>query len=74
LVKNHLRWVQALLLPSQTTLDRPVKYARKFRCQFNTKVFVLLFGSKGTVERNSLDTTPDAVVSIIDLRETIVDV
>jgi hypothetical protein len=34
----------------------------------------LLFGSKGTVERNSLDTTPDAVVSIIDLRETIVDV
>ena len=36
-----------------------------------SKVFVLLFGSKGTVERNSLDTTQDAVVSIIDLRETI---
>jgi hypothetical protein len=74
LVKNHLRWVQALLLPFQAALNGPVKNARKFRCQFNTKVFVLLFGSKGTVERNSLDTTPDAVVSIIDLRETIVDV
>jgi hypothetical protein len=62
-----------LLLPIQTPLDRPIKDAGEFRCQFNTKVFVLLFCSKGTVERYSVYAPPDTVVSIIDLRETVVD-
>ena len=71
LIKNNLRWVQALLVPIQTTSDRPVKNAREFRCQSNTEVFVLLFSTKCTVERDSLDTAPDTVISVIDLRETV---
>ena len=58
LVKNHLRWVQALLLPFQAALNGPVKNARKFRGKFNTKFFVLLFSTKCTVERDRLDTAP----------------
>ena len=71
LIKNHLRWVQALLLPIQATLNGPVKNAREFRCQFNTEVFVLLFSTKCTVERDRLDTAPDIVISVINLRETL---
>ena len=71
LVKNNLWRFKALLLPIQTTSDRPVKNARKFRCQFNTEVFVLLFSTKCTVERDRLDTAPDTVISVIDLRETV---
>ena len=50
---------------------RSIKDAREFRCQCNTKLFVLLFSTKCTVERDRLDTAPDAVISVIDPRQTV---
>ena len=60
-----------MFLPIQTTLDRPIKDTRDFRCQFNTEVFVLLFGTEGTSKRDSLNAPPYAMISVIDLRETV---
>ena len=60
-----------MLLPFQAALNGPIKNARKFRGKFNTEVFVLLFSTKCTVERDRLDTAPDAVISVIDLREAV---
>ena len=44
-----------------------MRNAWQFFVQFTSKVFVLLFGSEGTSDRDSLDTTPDTVISVIDL-------
>ena len=60
-----------MMLPFYAALNGPVKNARKFRGEFNTEVFVLLFSTKCTVERDRLDPAPDTVISVIDLRETV---
>tara|TARA_B100001173_G_scaffold86407_1_gene74059 strand:+ start:238 stop:534 length:297 start_codon:yes stop_codon:yes gene_type:complete len=71
LIKDYLWRIKALLLPIQATSDRPVEYAWQFFVQFTSKVFVPLFGSKGTTKRNSVYAPPDTMISVVYLRQTI---
>ena len=68
---HDVRRLQAIILPIETTLNCPIQNTWKFLQQFITKIFILLFSRKCSVEWDRFDPPPNTMICIVDLWQTV---
>ena len=71
LIFNDLCCLQFIRLPGKTAINRPVQNAWQFLDEFIAKSFVLFISTECPIEWNCFDATPNSVISVVDLWQTI---